>query len=297
MSTEGRGKAICRLRIFETILHSSDFYCIAGFLNFITYGKSLLFSGFFCASESGTSFAIALAVGMSLEVEVMAEPILNPNFKSAVREQKSFIAPLERICLNYLARRAPAWLMPDHLTLLGFAAMFFAGASYAAAHFWSPALLLVNLWLAVNWFGDSLDGTLARFREKQRPRYGFYVDHIVDALGSLFLFCGMAASGYITPMIALLSLIAYLLLMADSFLATYTIGTFRISAFKFSPTELRILLAIGNIYAFNKPVIRLFGSEYLFFDVACVVAITLMALVLIASVARNTITLYRAERV
>jgi archaetidylinositol phosphate synthase len=227
----------------------------------------------------------------------MAESLLNPNFKSAVREQTSFIAPLERICLNYFARHAPAWLMPDHLTLLGFAAMFFAGLSYAAANLWSPALLVVNLWLAVNWFGDSLDGTLARFRDKQRPRYGFYVDHIVDALGSLFLFCGMAVSGYITPMIAMLSLIAYLLLMADSFLATYTIGTFRISIFKFSPTELRILLAIGNIYAFYKPVIRVFGSEFLFFDVACTVAISLMSLVLIASVARNTVTLYRAERV
>lgn len=227
----------------------------------------------------------------------MAESILKANFKTAVREQSSFIAPLERICLHWLARHAPAWLMPDHLTLLGFAAMFLAGASYAAAHFWSPALLVVNVWLAINWYGDSLDGTLARFRDKQRPRYGFYVDHIVDALGALFLFCGMAMSGFITPLIALLALIAYLLLMADSFLATYTLGTFRISLFKFSPTELRILLAIGNIYAFYKPVIRVFDMPLLFFDVACVIAIALMSLVLIASVARNTITLYRAERV
>jgi archaetidylinositol phosphate synthase len=234
---------------------------------------------------------------MSPEVEDMAESVLNKDFKTAVREQKSFIAPLERICLNWLARRAPAWLMPDHLTLLGFAAMFFAGLSYALAPLWSPALLLVNLWLAVNWFGDSLDGTLARFRDKQRPRYGFYVDHIVDALGSLFLFCGMAASGYITPMIALLSLVAYLLLMADSFLATYTIGTFRISVFKFSPTELRLLLAVGNAYALSKPSITVFGAPYLFFDVACSIAIALMTIVLIASVTRNTITLYRAERV
>jgi archaetidylinositol phosphate synthase len=227
----------------------------------------------------------------------MAEGPLNGEFKSAVREQKSLIAPLERICLNWLARRAPAWLMPDHLTLLGFAAMLLAGLSYALAPWWSPALLLVNLWLAVNWLGDSLDGTLARHRDKQRPRYGFYVDHIVDALGSLFLFCGMAASGYITPMIALLALIAYLLLMADSFLATYTIGTFRISLFKFSPTELRLLLAIGNAYAFGKPAIVVFSAPYLFFDVACGIAIAVMSAVLIASVARNTITLYRAERV
>ena len=227
----------------------------------------------------------------------MSESLRNPNFKNAVREQTSFIAPLEQKSLQWLARNAPAWLMPDHLTLLGFVSMFLAGLSYAAGRWWAPGLLLVNFWLFVNWFGDSLDGTLARYRNKQRPRYGFYVDHIVDALGSLFLFCGMAVSGYITPMIAVFSLIAYLLLMIDSFLATYTIGLFRISLFKFSPTELRLLLAIGNTYAFFRPTIHLFGTEQRFFDVACVVAIASMLVVLVISVARNTITLYRAERV
>jgi archaetidylinositol phosphate synthase len=266
-------------------------------LSFSFILKIPVFLRLFISLASGTSLALAILAKVSPEVKSMAESILDEKFKPAVREQNSFIAPFERICLNWLARHAPNWLLPDHLTLLGFVAMFFAGLSYAITQLWSPALLLVNVWLAVNWFGDSLDGTLARFRDKQRPRYGFYVDHIVDVLGSLFLFCGMAASGYITPMIALLSLIAYLLLMADSFLATYTLGMFRISVFKFSPTELRLLLAIGNIYAFNKPSIQVFGASYLFFDVACVVAIVLMLTVLIASVARNTIALYRAERV
>src|SRR6185503_4772612 len=172
------------------------------------------------------------------------------NFKDARREQTSVLAPLERAALQGLARRMPAWVNSDHLSLLGLVSMFLAGVGYALSRQNPLMLHVVNLFIFLNWFGDSLDGTLARFRDKQRPRYGFYVDHIVDALGSLFLFCGMAASGYITPMIALLSLIAYLLLMADSFLATYTIGTFRISVFKFSPTELRLLLAIGNAYAF-----------------------------------------------
>ncbi len=222
---------------------------------------------------------------------------LNPDFKNAVRVQTSLFAPLERRCLNFFVQHAPAWVKPDHLTTLGFAAMVFAGASYAAARWWSPALLIVNVWLAINWFGDSLDGTLARFRNLERPRYGFYVDHIIDALGSLCLFSGLALSGYITPMVAIFSLIGYLLLMMDSFLATYTIGTFRISLFKFSPTELRILLAIGNVYAFNKPFIKVFAAPYHFFDVACVIAIAFMMAVLIVSVVRNTLTLYRAERV
>jgi archaetidylinositol phosphate synthase len=222
---------------------------------------------------------------------------LNPEFKNAVRVQTSLVAPLERRCLNFIVQHLPARVKPDHLTMLGFAAMFLAGGSYVAARWWSPALLLVNVWLAVNWFGDSLDGTLARYRNQQRPRYGFYVDHIIDAFGSLFLFSGLALSGYITPMVAIFSLIGYLLLMMDSFLATYTIGTFRISLFKFSPTELRILLAIGNFYAFYKPFIKVLATPYHFFDAACVIAIALMLMVLLVSVARNTLTLYRAERV
>ena len=89
---------------------------------------------------------------------------INPGFRSAAREQTSLLAPIERVCLSWLAREMPEWVTPDKLTLLGFAAMFVAGASYAAARWWAPALLVVNLMLAVNWFGDSLDGTLARVR-------------------------------------------------------------------------------------------------------------------------------------
>src|SRR5262245_52981786 len=160
---------------------------------------------------------------------VSRRPEPDAAFKNAARQQTSVMAPLERRCLNFFARHAPAWLRPDHLTLLGLMAMLLAGVSYAAARYWAPALLLVNVWLAVNWFGDSLDGTLARYRDKQRPRYGFYVDHVVDAFGSLFLFSGLALSGFVSPLVAVFSLIAYLLLMIDSFLATYTIGLFRIS--------------------------------------------------------------------
>src|SRR5262245_27142780 len=136
---------------------------------------------------------------------------VNTGFRSAAREQTSLLAPVERVCLAWLARQMPDWVTPDKLTLLGFAAMFVAGASYAAARWWAPALLMVNLMLAVNWFGDSLDGTLARFRNKQRPKYGFYVDHIVDAFGILFVLCGLALSGYMSWIVALAVLVTYFL--------------------------------------------------------------------------------------
>jgi len=224
-------------------------------------------------------------------------PTLNAEFKSAVRQQTSLLAPLELVCLSWLARNMPPWIKPDHLTLLGFGAMLVAGACYALAKWWAPALLIVNLCLAINWFGDSLDGTLARTRNKQRPRYGFYVDHIIDAFGILFVICGLALSGYMTWTIALAVLVVYFMISIDVYLATYTIGTFKLSFYKFSPTELRILLAIGNIRAMSHPTAQAFGDRYLFFDIGAVVALSLMALVLVVSVTRNTITLYRAERV
>jgi phosphatidylglycerophosphate synthase len=220
-----------------------------------------------------------------------------PEFKNAVRQQTSILAPLERVCLSWLARNMPPWVKPDHLTLLGFAAMLLAGVCYALAKWWAPALLIVNLCLAINWFGDSLDGTLARTRNKQRPRYGFYVDHIIDAFGILSIICGLALSGFMTWTIALAVLVTYFMISIEVYLATYTIGTFKISFYKFSPTELRVLLAIGNIKALSNPTTRAFGDQYLFFDIGAVVAMALMAIVLLVSVTRNTITLYRAERV
>ena len=221
----------------------------------------------------------------------------NPDFKNATREQTSLLAPLERISLQWLARHMPAWVKSDHLTLLGFAAMFVAGVCYSVAECWPGAFMIVNVCLALNWFGDSLDGTLARYRNKQRPRYGFYVDHIIDAFGILFVLCGLAISGYMSWTIALATLVVYFMLSIDVYLATYTIGTFKLSFYKFSPTELRILLAIGNLRAMYRPTVHVFGERYLFFDIGAIVAIVLMAVVLIVSVTRNTITLYRAERV
>ena len=227
----------------------------------------------------------------------MSTAVAINEFKSAPRKQTSLLAPLERACLSWLARNMPDRIKPDHLTLLGFAAMLAAGVCYALARRWPILLLAVNLCLAVNWFGDSLDGTLARARNKQRPRYGFYVDHIIDAFGILFILCGLALSGFMSWTIALATLVTYFMISIDVYLATYTLGTFKISFYKFSPTELRILLAIGNLWAMNHPTTRAFGARYLFFDVGAVITMALMTVVLIVSVTRNTMALYRAERI
>jgi phosphatidylglycerophosphate synthase len=217
-------------------------------------------------------------------------------FKDATRIQLSLLAPLEKKCLIWLARRLPSWIHSDHLTSLGFVAMFLAGLSYWLARWNRLALLLATFWLVINWFGDSLDGTLARVRNRQRPRYGFYVDHVIDTFGALFLIAGMALSGYMSWPIALGLLIAFFMLSIEVYLATYTLGAFRLAFCGVSPTEMRLLIAVGNVTLLFHPIVYVRGQPYRLFDVAGVVAIVVMGLVLIASVVRNTITLYRAER-
>ncbi|MBI4462832.1 MAG: CDP-alcohol phosphatidyltransferase family protein [Acidobacteria bacterium] len=217
-------------------------------------------------------------------------------FQPAVRAQCSLLAGAEKRCLVWLAERMPAWVKPDHLTALGLLAMLLAGLSYWLARWNRYALLLVVFWLAVNWFGDSLDGTLARVRRQERPRYGFYVDHVVDAFATLFLLGGLALSGLMSAQMALGVLIAYFLLCIEVYLATYTLGTFRLSLARISPTELRILLAVGNLVLLSRPVLYLGGQAYRLFDVGGLMAIVAMVVVLLISVAKNALTLYRAER-
>jgi archaetidylinositol phosphate synthase len=216
-------------------------------------------------------------------------------FKDAVRLQESFTARAERKALAWLAARLPLWVNSDHLTLLGFTAMFLAGASYALARANRAGLILATIFLALNWFGDSLDGTLARVRNQQRPRYGFYVDHMIDTLGGLFLTGGLAISGIVDWRIALGMFIAFLMLSVEVYLAAYTLGTFRLSFAKFGPTEIRILLAIGNVALWVHPDTRVFGSSYRVFDVGGVAAIAGMFVMIVVATICNTMKLYRAE--
>jgi phosphatidylglycerophosphate synthase len=217
------------------------------------------------------------------------------SFTNAARLQTSVLNAAERRVLVWLAERMPRAINSDHLTVLAAIAMAGAGAAYALARVWPPALLIVNVFLAVNWFGDSLDGTLARVRNRQRPRYGFYVDHVIDCLGATMLFIGLGWSGYMHLTVALSVLISYLLLSAEVYLATYTRHTFRMTYFKLGPTELRILLAIGNIVAMVKPSVHVAGTQLLWMDVAGAGMAAGLGLTLAYSIWGNTVALYREE--
>jgi archaetidylinositol phosphate synthase len=222
-------------------------------------------------------------------------PAPQPKFQEAGREQESLFAPLEKRMLLRMARAVPNRVNSDHLTLLGFVAMFLAGLCYGLARWNKYMLLAVIVCLAANWLGDSLDGTLARVRNRQRPRYGFYVDHITDAFGTLFLLGGMGLSGYMSPLVAALVLIVYFMLSIQAYLAAYALGTFQLSYWKFSPTELRVLLVLGNLALLRWPIGNLFGHRFPLFDAGGVVGIFGMSLMLIVSSIRNTVALYRAE--
>ncbi|HTS09491.1 MAG TPA: CDP-alcohol phosphatidyltransferase family protein [Candidatus Eisenbacteria bacterium] len=218
-------------------------------------------------------------------------------FKTAPRLQQSLTAAVEKKALLWMAVRTPGWISSDHLTLLGFLAQFLAGVGYTLAGWNKQFLWLATFFIALNWLGDSLDGTLARFRNQERPRYGFYVDHMADTFGAVFLMGGLALSGFLHWQVAAGMLVGFLILSIESYLTTYTIGKFRMSYALFGPTEIRILLMIGNVALLYRPYAHLFGHRFLLFDVGGVIAIAGMMSMAIIATAVHTVQLYREERI
>jgi phosphatidylglycerophosphate synthase len=216
-------------------------------------------------------------------------------FAAARRVNRSLTAAMEKRALMWMAERAPGWVTSDQLTLLGLVAQIGAGAFYFLARYDRYALIGVIACIVLNWFGDSMDGTLARARNQQRPRYGFYVDHMVDVLGATALMCGLGLSGLAHWPVAIAMLVAFLLLSAESYLATYTLSRFQMSQGVFGPTEIRILLIAGNMALLRNPYATLFGHKYLLFDVGGVIAAGSMLAMAVMITVRHTAELYRQE--
>jgi len=216
-------------------------------------------------------------------------------FHTARRVNRALTASAEKRALQWMAARAPRWLTSDQLTLLGLGAQVGAGICYALSRYDRRALLLVILCLALNWLGDSMDGTLARVRRHERPRYGFYVDHMVDIFGSVALMCGLGCSGFLHWQTAIAMLVAFLMLSGESYLATYTLSCFQLSQGIFGPTEIRILLIAGNLALLRSPYSTLFGHRVLLFDLGGTIAAAGMFAMAIAVTVRHTAQLYRQE--
>ena len=216
-------------------------------------------------------------------------------FREAQRHLAGLTARAEKRALLWLAPRTPGWITSDHLTLLGLVAMAACAVLYALAGRLPWLLLLVNVGLAVNWLGDSLDGTLARYRHVERPRFGFYVDHLADAFGALFVLGGLALSGLMSPLVAAGFLAAYYLLAIETYLATYAIGRFKISWGPVGGMELRILLALVNGLVLFQPRVAVGASSWLVFDVLGLGATAALGVLALVAGVRGTRALARAE--
>jgi phosphatidylglycerophosphate synthase len=212
-----------------------------------------------------------------------------------IREHRSVLASAEKRLLIAVARRLPSWINSDHLTFLALASMVAAGLAFAAIPTTPWSALAFAAALVANWFGDSLDGTLARVRNQQRPRYGYYVDHVVDLAGTAALVAGMAASGLMAPAIAAAVVAAYVLVAAESFLATHSLGVFRISFAGVGPTELRILLIVGAFVVVFRPWVVVGGMHMRLLDVSGIVATVGLTFAFAISAIRNGRALYDAE--
>jgi archaetidylinositol phosphate synthase len=169
------------------------------------------------------------------------------------------LGPLERPALQWLSAHMPAWMNPDILTGIGIFGAVVIFISYWLTNTNPNFLWLASLGFVINWFGDSLDGTLARYRHIERPKYGFFVDHTVDAISEVMIFTGVGLSPYMRLDIALLALVGYLLMSIMVYVRTCVEGVFKISYGKIGPTEMRVFIILGNtlIYFIGIPMIKL----------------------------------------
>src|SRR5262245_27742293 len=182
------------------------------------------------------------------------------------RDNRSILADAEKRLLIAIAKALPSSIHSDHLSALALVSMCLVGIGFAAMRYTPTGCWLVVVGLIGNWFGDSLDGTVARVRGHERPRFGYYVDHVIDMMGITTVFAGLATSGLMSPVIALAVLVAYLLVTAEVFLGTHVSGVFRMSRWGIGPTELRIIFGVGAIYAARRAWVSIpvLGAQRLF---------------------------------
>jgi archaetidylinositol phosphate synthase len=216
---------------------------------------------------------------------------------TAPRQKTFLLARPEGRVLEWIARRLPAWVMPDHLTALGVVAALGIAAAYALSNqdpvwLWAASGLLV-----VHWLGDSLDGTLARVRKTERPRYGYYLDHLVDAIATALIGIGLGLSPHMLLLTGLVIVIAYLVLSINTYLETQALGVFSLGYGRLGPTEARVaLIAVNALLALGiVPAVSVLGLDLGILDVVGLGAAAAMLAALTARAARNLRELGRRE--
>lgn len=217
--------------------------------------------------------------------------------KSDKRVNDILLGPLERPALEFFCRHMPSWANPDHLTIIGVLAGFLIGASYALTSYDRNFLWLASAGLVLHWFGDSLDGNLARYRKIERPKYGYYVDHIADAYITTVICIGIGLSAYVGFIYAMFCLVAYLLMSVMTYVTTNVTGIFKISYGKLGPTEVRVVMILANVYFYfgPNPVINFTCFEITLYNLIASVAASLLFLYFMVFSLKQIRELYKLE--
>ncbi len=207
------------------------------------------------------------------------------------------LGPLERPALAWLAAHMPAWVSPDTLTGIGVMGAVIIFLGYALSGMNSGFLWLASLGFVINWFGDSLDGTLARYRHCERPKYGYFIDHTVDAFNEVLIVLGLGFTPYVRFDVACLVLIGYLLMSILVFIRTYVEGVFQISYGRFGPTEVRVILIVLNtiMYVAHPPSVTLSWGTFTVYDLIVSVVALLLTLIYMVTVVRQASILREME--
>ena len=208
------------------------------------------------------------------------------------------LGPLERPAIAWLVEHMPNWVNSDHLTFLGLGAAILISVSYYLTNFDKNYLWLADFGFFLNWFGDSLDGNLARFRKAERPIYGFFIDHTVDTISEVCIFIGIGLSPYVDLNLALLALVGYLCMASLVYITTSVEGKFKISYGKLGPTEVRVIAIIANtiIYIIGNPLLHLVWFDIRLYNLILILIISLLFFFFITTVISQAIKYERKDR-
>ena len=208
------------------------------------------------------------------------------------------LGPLERPAIAWLVKHLPYWVTPDHLTFFGLASALMIGLSYYLTSFDRNFLWLANLGFLLNWFGDSLDGNLARYRKIERPSYGFFIDHTIDTISEVSIFIGIGLSPFVDLNLAFLALVGYLCMANLVYITTSVKGVFKISYGSLGPTEVRVIAIISNIvvYFIGNPQINFPGFSFSLYNLIIICIIILLFFFFFYTVITEGIQLERQDR-
>ncbi len=213
------------------------------------------------------------------------------------REPKYLFRGFEKWALPRMAAALPSWVLPDHMTVLGIASAAGIGICYASSGFSTNYLWAANVLWVVNWIGDSLDGTLARVRHIERPRYGYYLDHIVDMFAVAFVCIGLGFSPYLLLSVGLAMLIGYYLMSINVYLETFVMKTFQFGYEHIGPTEVRVILILaGSALALGiEPTFELKNVPFGPLDLIGLMGVAVMLVMLLRRILANLAYLARLE--